>query len=325
LKQAPRNWYKHLTNILKGLQLSENEKDPCVYFNVKKLIYLAIYVDDMILATCQSKDSVTIQNTLAQHFEINKAEELNWFLGMKITRNRSKCEIYLSQEWMILDMLKKYGFENVNPARTPMAENEELTKEKPSEHDPRVFDKPYREIVGTLIYILQGTQPNIPFAVSKVSQFLDAPKESHWRAVKQFLRYLKGTASFCLTVGGLESNQAIVTYADADWARDTDDRHSISCYALFFGPSLISWKTKKQPTVTLSTTEAEYYALTTSMQEYLWTEQFLMSMGFCLELGTIYNDNMGCISIIKNNKKDTHTKHIDIKHHAIWQQLQHLH
>jgi hypothetical protein len=223
---------------------------------------------------------------------------------------------------MILDMLKKFGLENVNPAKTPMAENEELTRAQPTPEDPRAFNVPYREVVGALIYVMLGTRPDIAFAVSKVSQFLEAPKESHWKAVKWILCYLKGTATYGLTLGGLDSNKAIVTYADADWAKDTDDRRSISGYALFFGPSLVTWKTKKQPTVALSTTEAEYYALTTSTQEYLWTEQFLLSMGFILELGTIYNDNMGCISIIKNNKKDRRTKHIDIKHHAIREKLQ---
>jgi hypothetical protein len=125
---------------------------------VKKLIYLAIYVDHMILAMYYLRDLEQIHSKLAKHFEMNKAEDLNQFLGKKITRNRAKREIYLSQECMILDMFKKSALEkNANPAKTPMAKNKELTRAEPSLEDPRAVNVPYREVVGALIYDMLGT------------------------------------------------------------------------------------------------------------------------------------------------------------------------
>lgn len=180
--------------------------------------------------------------------------------------------------------------------------------------------KKYREAVGSLIYLTTCTRPDLCFVVSKLSQHLADPTDEHWVTVKHVLRYLKGNADKKLCFRKSTEGLGLQAYSDADWASDTKDRQSTTGYCISMNKdsSLVSWKTKKQPTVALSTCEAEYMALALTIQECIYLEQLLKGIDTHAYLKTVvYVDNQGTISLVRNPVNRQRCKHVDIKYHYI--------
>jgi hypothetical protein len=175
---------------------------------------------------------------------------------------------------------------------------------------------PFRSAVGSLMYLVTGTRPDIAVAVGQVSKFCENPGTAHWAAVKRILRYLKGTLDF-----GLKCNPTdleLVGYSDADWAGDLDSRRSTTGYLFQLGGFPISWRSKRQSTVALSTAEAEYMALASACQEVIWLRRLLKGFDIDQSKSTVlFEDNQGCIAMSKNPVHHDRTKHIDIKYHFI--------
>jgi hypothetical protein len=160
-------------------------------------------------------------------------------------------------------------------------------------------DVPYRSAVGSLIYLVTGTRPDIAVAVGEVSKYLENPGRLHWAAVKRILRYLKGTLEMSLLVKPESTD--VVGYSDADWAGDTDTRRSTTGNIFKFGGTPICWKSKRQPTVALSTAEAEYMSLAHAAQTAIWLRRLLNDLGLVQRSATkIFEDNQGCIAMVKN-------------------------
>lgn len=175
---------------------------------------------------------------------------------------------------------------------------------------------PYRELVGSLMYLAVGTRPDIAHTVSVLAQFNDKPSDHHWGAAKKVLRYLKGTQEYSLhfqrPIDKLEG------YADSNWAGSTTDRRSYTGYVFLLGGAAISWQARKQKTVALSTAEAEYMALTEAAKESIFLNRFLEELGACgATNGTIFSDSKSAIAIAENPTHHSRTKHIDIRHHFI--------
>ena len=184
----------------------------------------------------------------------------------KITRDREKRTIALSQEQYILDLLKKFGFENVNPVRTPLDTSIHLSKATPAmktmhdKENQREYDRfPYQSIVGSLMHAAVMTCPDIAHAIQRVAQFMSNPQPAHCAAVKRIIRYLRGTAGHQLTFGPAQDSRVTV-YSNADFANNPDTRKSISGYAFMFNGGCFAWSSKKQTSISLSTAEAEYIA-----------------------------------------------------------------
>ena len=167
---------------------------------------------------------------------------------------------------------------------------------------------------------MTGTRPDLSWIVSKLSQFLDQPTTLHVTAVKRVLRYIKGTLSYSLTFTPTAST--LYGYTDSDWGGDTDDRRSTTGYLFTLGSTPVSWKSHKQPTVALSSTEAEYMAITEGAKEALYLRQLCKSVDMSqLDPTTIYVDNQSAIALAKNTAgQHNRTKHIDIRYHFIRQQ-----
>jgi len=181
---------------------------------------------------------------------------------------------------------------------------------------------PYRSIIGLLNYISAKTRPDITFAVNVLSRFCINPGPKHWTAAKRVLRYLKGTMEQGIKIKK-NIDMKLVGYTDADWAQDTEDRKSTSGYIYEIGGAIISWKSKKQPTVALSTAEAEYNAIAFAMKEGLYLRNLLMEIGFEQKEPTmLYVDNQAAISWALNPVEKQRTKHIDLKYHFIREKVQ---
>jgi hypothetical protein len=231
----------------------------------------------------------------------------------------------MDQEVYITKCLEQFRMHDCKGSDTPLLDIALTKSQSPSttEQKLEMTNVPYRQAVGTIMYIAVSTRPDIAKAVSNASRFLSNPGPIHWKAVKRIMEYLKNTRTLKFTLGGFQAKSLILNaYSDADWARDLDTRRSTTGFGIFLGNTCISWKSKLQPTVAKSTTEAEYMAISDTCDELLYLKHIATDMGIDVSAAiTIKEDNQGCIAISKNNIINSRTKHIDIKYHAIREQI----
>nr|KYP76690.1 Retrovirus-related Pol polyprotein from transposon TNT 1-94 [Cajanus cajan] len=176
----------------------------------------------------------------------------------------------------------------------------------------------FRSIVGALQYAIV-TRPEIAYSVNKVCQFMSNPLDSHWRAVKRTLRYLKGTINYGLLFQPATSSTkySLEAFCDADWASDPDDRRSTSRFCVFFGPNLVSWSSKKQSLVARSSTEAEYRSMAHATIEIIWIQSLLKELGIVSDTPTLYFDNLGVVALSHNPVLHSRTKHMELDIHFV--------
>ncbi|KAF3706927.1 Copia protein Gag-int-pol protein Copia VLP protein Copia protease [Channa argus] len=220
----------------------------------------------------------------------------------------------MSQEKYVSKILNRFNMQDCKPRETPCELKLDFTENAKKMNNPRM----YREAVGSLIYLSTCTRPDLSFVVSKLSQHFAEPTEAHWNTVKHVFRYLKGTEKQGLYFKRKTGKLGLIVYSDADWASDTTDRRSTSgyCISLSKNSGLIAWKTRKQPTVALSTCEAEYVSLASAIQESIYLEQLLTGIDSYEYTSTIvYEDNQGTIALARNPVNRQRCKHIDIKYH----------
>lgn len=311
LKQSAKSWNEKINGVLLNkLQFKRMASEPCVYYKGQgeDLIIIALYVDDIILfSSPSSSEKTVIKQKLMKEFKIKDLGPAHQILGMKISRN--KQVIRLDQTSYIERVLKKFNMFDCKSVNTPMETGLKLIKgdEKDSKYD-------YRNLVGCLMYIAVCSRPDIAHAVSVLSQFNECYTEVHWKAAKRVLRYLKGTSHNSLTFrkGCLDING----YADADWAGNEVDRRSYTGYVFMLGHSIVSWESRKQKTVALSSTEAEYMALSDACKEAMFLQSFLSELGVTCKVN-ICNDNQSALKLCTNSMYHSRTKHIDVKHHFI--------
>jgi hypothetical protein len=225
-----------------------------------------------------------------------------------------------------MKILEQFGFEKANHANTPIQNDIKLlpADKKASDWEECEMDKvPYLEAVGALLYLANGTRPDISFATSLVGCFANNPEISHWNAVKRIFRYLIDTKDRCLHFykpSSLEELCTITLYADADWAGDLGDRKSMSGIAIYVGPNLIHWSSKKQTCTSTSTMEAEYVACASGLQEAIFQRNLL---AWILDIPkeefkiVLRNDNESALQLIENANKLSRAKHTDLKYHFI--------
>ncbi|HEY0433295.1 MAG TPA: reverse transcriptase domain-containing protein [Chitinophagaceae bacterium] len=334
LKQAGRAWYRTIDAFFKNIGLEKTNADNCVYrcINQGETLIVALYVDDLLIISDSMTSINKLKAELSNKFEMKDLGEVHSILGINVMRE--KGTITLDQSNYIENILRKFRMSDCKPVTTPMDPNVKLTKtDAKNETDPKnekPLKKVYQQAVGSLMYAMLGTRPDIAFAVSAVSRYSANPSPTHWTAVKRIFRYLKGTINHKLEYrcDHRHRNQRLIGYSDADWARDTDDRKSTTGYAFFLGDNenaAITWNSRKQPTVALSTTEAEYMGLCQATKEAVWLKNFVLELGYggsSEMIPIIYSDNQGCIALAKNPIYHAKSKHIDIQHHFVREKLE---
>ena len=320
LKQAGRKWYEALVSALTDIGFQVTQADPGVFYmrQENRILILAVHVDDCILTGTSQTLIDVYKKKLHSRYELIDLGPVNWLLGIKITRNRAKKTISLSQKSYIDTILKRFGLEDAKAYATPMVPGTTYSKSDcpstPAEAD-RMKKVPYRKAIGSLMYASVATRPDIAFAVSTLSQFLENPGELHWNAVKRIFRYLSGTRELELTYG--EEYHDLVGYTDADGASQ-EHRHAISGYTFILDAGAVSWSSRKQELVTLSTTEAEYVAATHASKEALWLRKLIHELFPSMARPTtLYCDNQAALKLIEDDNYHARTKHIDVRYHFI--------
>jgi histone deacetylase 1/2 len=273
-----------------------------------------IYVDDILITGSSSQLISDLISKLNTHFALKQLGLVDYFLGIEVHHLPSGA-LLLNQRKYIRDLLCKTDMDNANPIGSPMASSCRLSKfGSDMLPDPTL----YRSTVGALQYATL-TRPDIAFSVNKVCQFMAQPLESHWKAVKRILRYLKGTLSHGLLLMPSPTSLpfSLRAYSDADWATDQDDRRSTSGSCIYFGPNLISWGSKKQPLVARSSTEAECRSMANTTTDLLWIQSLLRELRIPFHTPTLLCDNLSAVSLSHNPVLHAKTKHIELDIHFV--------
>ncbi|KAJ0857667.1 putative RNA-directed DNA polymerase [Helianthus annuus] len=328
LKQAPRAWFTRLSMTLQQLGFSGSKTDPSLFILNRRgtLIYILVYVDDITITGNQPQAVTNIINRLSSSFAVKDLGRLHYFLGIEVVHHNGN--LILSQRKYILDVIHRARLSQCKPVATPMATSHVLLPD-----DSAPFNDPsrYRKVVGALQYATLS-RPDIAFAVNKVCQFMHAPTENHWAAVKRILRYLHGTAQLGLLFRRDSSSrlhafsdsywhQDVQAYSDSDWAGCPVDRRSTGGFAVYLGSNLISWTARKQRTVSRSSTESEYKAIADTVAELIWLKSLLQELGIVNRSPTLWCDNLGATYLSANPVFHARTKHVEVDFHFVREQV----
>ncbi|KAI3703311.1 hypothetical protein L1987_73276 [Smallanthus sonchifolius] len=318
LKQSPRAWFGKFTLAMRDYGYKQSNADHTLFLKQKdgRVTCLIIYVDDMIITGDDEEEMKQLKRKLFSKFEMKDLGNLKYFLGIEVLR--SNQGIFICQKKYILDLLTETGLVDCKPVDTPMIVNHKLHMEPNGE----LADKErYQRLVGKLIY-LSHTRPDIAYAVGAVSQFMHQPQVAHMEAVQRILKYLKGTTGHGVLFKS-HGHLKVEVYTDADWAGDKGNRRSTSGYFSLVGGNLVTWRSKKQKVVALSSAEAEFRGIARGLGEVLWLRKLLTDIGFSSkEASKVMCDNTAAIQISENPVQHDRTKHVEVDRHFIKEKLE---
>lgn len=321
LKQSPRCWNFSLDSSLKRLGFIPTSGDPCLYVDNSEgeLFVVAVYVDDLVLACKSERRMKLIKSKLSEDFSMKDLGDMNYILGVKVIQNKINNSIWIGQETYCENILNKFNMENSKSVSTPVDTSQKLSGA--TDNCEIVDQVQFQRAVGCLLYLAMKTRPDVAYAVSSVARFTSKPNKQHWVAIKRIFRYLKGTSDLGILYKNTDRSDCF-GYSDADWAGDTDDRRSTSGYSFQIGTGAVSWRSKKQTCVALSTAESEYMALASATQEAVWLRQLLCEMGENIKDPTVlFEDNQSAIAMSHNPQYHGRCKHIDIKFHYVREEV----
>ena len=329
LKQSPRLWSKRLAEVLTHMGFKQLKSDPSIYIFVKDnvKVIVPVFVDDITLASASTTALDDFVTELAKHFKLRDLGPTEYLLGIEITRNRAQRQIQLCQKQYIINKLEEFGMTDCATVKTPMNPGAVLTKEqcpKSPEAVARMQNIPYMNAVGSLMYLAIMTRPDIAYSVGVLARFNSNPGIEHWNAVKHLFRYLKGTMDLKLTYKpSTTSNDLFITYCDADHGGNKDNGKSTTGYLVKIGSGAVSWSSKLQSVVTLSSTEAEYVAAMAAGKEICWMVNLLTELGYKSPQPAQLNiDNQSTITVTKNPEHHGRMKHLDLDYHWLREKVE---
>lgn len=257
--------------------LSRSTADPCIYFRRREeeLTLIAIWVDDGLVCSSSAEVIKDVLKHLNTYFEM-RALPADCFVGMEITRDRARRQLYVNQAKFIATILNRFNMDSANPKATPADHSSRLTMSMSPTTESGTFvmrKVPYREAVGCLMYLTIVYRPDIAFAVGQVSRYCENLGPAHWEAVKRILAYISGTRKHGLFFSG--SSQPLNGFSDADYGGDLDHRRSTTGYIFTHNGGPVAWCSRRQTCITLSTTEAEYVAASETSREAIWLRHLL--------------------------------------------------
>ncbi|KAI0992387.1 hypothetical protein K3495_g15798, partial [Podosphaera aphanis] len=324
LKQAGRDWSLLLKKFLLNNGFSQGSADPCLFVHKERKLWLLVYVDDIASAAEKRQDIDWFSDILSARFNAKSLGEISKILGVRITRDRRNRTVFLDQEQYLSTTLDMFGFpkEKYQAKKIPVADYEHLRPT--SETDERINTSEYQHVVGKLMYAMILTRPDIAFVLGRLAQHMSNPALHHGHAIKSLMRYLRSTVKQRLRYGpGGAHEDEFGIYTDADWAGDKYDRKSISGGVGMFYGGPYSWASKKQSSVSTSSTESEYISQAMYAKQGLWTAQLFRDLGLPQAISKnrrtvqMYGDNQGALALVKNPHLHARSKHIDVSYHFI--------
>ncbi len=314
LKQAPRLWYDTMKEELLKLGFRQLQTDVCCFTHPKSRCYVLMYVDDICIATDDEKLRTQLLEMLSAKFKLKHFKQAQRYVGLQLKWSKEGDAVKVYQKDYISKVLQSFDMSDCNPRAMLAEANVQLSK-----FDEESEERPYRAVIGSLLYTL-GSRPDVASAVRRCAQFAMFGSDKVWEALKVIMRYLKGTMDHGV-VYEKEDEYYLTAYSDSDYASE-EDRKSISGYVIYAQGGPIVWKSRKQPTVALSSCEAEYVALANTIQELLWVSMALTELGVRQSRPIkVYIDNQAAQRLAENPVNQDRTKHIDVRYHFIRQVL----
>jgi hypothetical protein len=318
-KQGGRVWYIDFSGTLAKLGYTCTEADHAVFVRMSSGFpnIITTYVDDMGLISESLEHINQDKEALRKHYQMTDLGEMGWILGIRVTHDHDKGTIALSQEKFIRETLERYSMSDARPISTPVLANEHLHKLL----SPEVNAKSYQRALGSLMYPMLAMHPDLGYAIAALGRHAANPGPDHQHALERVFRYLWATSDHQLVLGcGASGSSSLLGYVDANWASNVNDRKSTSGYVFMLGNSAISWSSKKQTSVALSSTEAEYIAGAHTAKKAVWLRQLLSELGQDTSSPTVLHiNNQSTIAIARNPEFHDHMKHIDIHYHFLRQ------
>ncbi|KAJ9561764.1 hypothetical protein OSB04_006924 [Centaurea solstitialis] len=316
LKQASRSWNLHFDERIKESAFTKSEFEPCVYTKFSRSIvtFLVLYVDDILLIGNGVPTLQSVKAWLSRCFQMKDLGEAAYILGIKIYRNRSRRLIGLSQSTYIDKVLKRFRMDESKKGFIPMQHGIVLSKAQcpeSSQDKDRMKLIPYASAIGSIMYAMLCTRPDVAYSVSVTSRYQQNPGEAHWVAVKNILKYF--TKEMFLVFGGSEDEISVTGYSNASFQTDKDDFRSQSGYVFTLNGGAISWKSSKQDTIADSTTEAEYIVASDAAKEAVWPRNFITDLRVVTSISRpvdIYYDNSGAVTQAKEPREHHKSRHI---------------
>jgi hypothetical protein len=277
-----------------------------------KCLIVSLYVDDLIYTgNCEELFEGFI-DSMKKHFDMTDLGKMRYFLGVEVTQNANG--IFIHQQKYAREILSRFGMEECNMVCNPIVPGSKLARD---ENGKMVDATNFKQMVGCLMYLL-ATRPDLAYSVCLIARYMERPTEIHAASAKRILRYLKGTLNYGILYKKDELGSELKGWTDSDYAGDLDDRKSTSGYVFKLGSGAISWSSKKQAIVTLSTTEAEFVAAASCACQGMWLRKILQHLGHTQnECTKIYCDNSSSIKLSKNPIMHGRCKHIDVRYHFL--------
>ncbi|CAI7889219.1 unnamed protein product [Closterium sp. NIES-53] len=317
LRQAPREWHDTLRTTLAALGFSSSTADPSLFLCTDPSLppfYILVYVDDLVFATADTEALAHVKLELQKRHTCTDLGELTSYLGLRITRDRARRTITLTQSHMVQQVLQRFGFTWSSAQATPLAIGHSLSA-LPSDESVEPSG-PYPELVGCLMYLMTCTRPDLAYPLGLLARYV-APgrhRKVHWDAAKRVLRYLCSTSGMGLVVGGRHS--AVLTgHSDASWVDDQATQRSSQGYTFSLGSGSVSWRSTHSSSVLSSSCEAEIYATAMAAQELRWLTYLLTDLGERPSSPPVlYVDNKAAIALCQEHILEHRTKHIALRY-----------
>jgi hypothetical protein len=319
LKQASRIWFMILCQLILDLGFTACQTDQCTFYSNDRRLLIAVYVDDLLMVG-KPEDNQRCVNELSKRFKLRNHGPVKSFLGLNVTYDNGG--IQLNQIGYIHRKAQEFGLTNAKPYDNPLDPSLPLVHATPD--DKLVDPTSYQELTGSLNHLAITSRPDIAFAVSKLCQFNSKPTFTHLKAARRVLRYAIHTRDYSLKYCGDGSSVLqLLGFADADYGSNLIDRKSTTGYIFILCCGPISWQSRKQPTVAMSTMEAEYMALSDAIRELLSRMYYITELGISTIQPTVmYSDNQAAIALSDGEGDYRRAKHIDIRYHFIRDHLQ---
>jgi hypothetical protein len=324
LKQSARVWNQRIGKKLNESGMIVTNSDHSVWVSQKNDLILALYVDDIVLFARDMQAIQWMKGILNASFSMKDLGPISTVLGIRIRRDRVRKTLWADQSHYVKDILKEFQYEDCKPLQVPTDGYEYF---QPVGVNDTTCESParYQRALGELNWLVRGTRTDLAFVVHKLSQHCHKPCERHWKGIQQVFRYLQGSQAVTLRYAG--DNKELLGYSDTDYASDASDRKSTMGYVFILCGAAITWASRKQQTISTSTTEAEYVGLCNAAKEAVWIRNFLRDVGRSEYAGgthatRILGDNQGALRLVANPEFHSRSKHIDVQHHYVRELLE---